>query len=315
MSEQKEKIRNVIIIGSGPAGYTAAIYCSRNMLKPLMITGSVYGGQLINTTDVENFPGYVEGVTGPEMMKQLHDQAERFGTEYVVGDVNSVDFSTQPLKVTMQNTTKYLTRSVIIATGAKARWLNAEGEAELRSRGISSCATCDGAFFKGEELLVIGGGDSCMEEATFLTRYAKKVTIVHRRDEFRASKIMLERAQKNNKIKWKTGYIVKEWLLDDKGELRGALLQNTKGGEDETIKCGGSFIAIGHVPATQFLGSAIELDKDGYIVQKERTLTSVNGVFSCGDVSDRIYKQAITASGFGAAAALDCTRWLEEQKF
>lgn len=306
----EQKIRNVVIIGSGPAGYTAAIYTARSMLEPLLITGSLYGGQLMTTTDIENFPGYVQGVSGSKMMEDLHKQAERFGTEYVIGDVKEVEFTTQPMKIRMQNGSEFLTKSVIIATGAKAKWLNAEGEYELRSNGISTCATCDGAFFKGEELLVIGGGDTCMEEAMFLTRFASKVTIVHRRTEFKASKIMLERARKNEKIEWKTSYVVEKWLTRD-GVLYGAELRNVSDDSREEIKCGGAFIAIGHVPSTQFLSGQVLLDKEGYIVLNEHTMTRP-GVFACGDVTDKRYRQAITASAQGCQSAMDCEKWLQE---
>uniref|UniRef100_A0A6C0LW62 FAD/NAD(P)-binding domain-containing protein n=1 Tax=viral metagenome TaxID=1070528 RepID=A0A6C0LW62_9ZZZZ len=298
----------VIIIGSGPAGYTAAIYASRAMLNPIMITGPSNGGQLVTTTDVENFPGYPSGILGPELMNDLEEQAKRFGTKILCDYVKSINTETTPFEILCSDKTFY-SNSVIIATGAEARWLGAKGEKILRSNGVSTCATCDGAFFKGEELLVIGGGDSAMEEAIFLTRYASKVTIVHRRDVFKASKIMLDRARNNPNIIWKTNVSVKEWITKD-SVLTGALLDN-----DETINCGGAFIAIGHDPSTKFLKGVLELDDEGYIVHSKNTMSSVPGIFACGDVcvSSRRYKQAVTASGEGCKAAMDCEKWLEEK--
>ena len=307
-------VENVVIVGSGPAGFTAAIYAARAMLEPLLITGVMTGGQLMTTTDVENFPGYPDGVTGPKLMEDLQKQAERFGTKLMNSYVTGVDLNSSPYVLTLQGGTEVEARSIIVATGAQALWLDAEGEERLRSNGISTCATCDGAFFKGEELLVIGAGDSAMEEATFLTRYASRVTILHRREGFRASKIMVERARSNPKIHWKTSVTVKRWLVDDKGELRGALLRSTVDGSEEEIPCGGAFIAIGHRPCTSFMEGHLELDGDGYIVcGPEDSSTSVPGVFCCGDVarSSRKYKQAITAAGEGCRAAMDCEKWLE----
>jgi thioredoxin reductase (NADPH) len=311
------EIKNVVIIGSGPAGYTAAIYTARAMLKPLLITGNMKGGQLITTSDIENFPGYVNGIEGPKMMEELHQQAERFGTEYLDNEmVISVETSEKPFKIKTTNK-EILTHSIIIATGASSIWLNAENESFLRSNGISTCATCDGAFFKGEDLIVVGGGDSAMEEAIFLTRYANKVTIVHRREEFRASKIMLERAKSNSKIEFKTNFNVKKWLVNEQKELIGALVENSKiVDETETIDCTGAFIAIGHNPNTNFIKDQIETNKNGYIINKNNSMmTSVSGIFSCGDVceSSQSYKQAITAAGEGCRAAMDCEKWLEEK--
>ena len=304
------KIRNVIIIGSGPAGYTAAIYSARALLEPLMIAGTMYGGQLMTTTDVENFPGYPTGIDGPKMMTELHEQAERFGTEFVVEDVLKIDTSSKPYKV-ITKTEEYLTKTIIIATGAKAIWLDALNEEKFKSRGVSTCATCDGAFYKDEKLIVVGGGDSAMEEAIFLTRFAEEVTIVHRRDTFRASKIMLDRAKSNPKIKWMTNKKVVQWLGDDK--VSGVCLQDTENGLEDYLSIGGAFIAIGHKPCTGFLGEEIEKTTSGYIFLKEYTMTSVDGIFACGDVCDTRYKQAITAAGSGCKAAMDCEKWLEEQ--
>lgn len=305
-----EGIHNVIIIGSGPAGYTAGLYTARAMLNPLMFAGYMSGGQLMLTSDVENFPGYPEGITGPEMMMHLRQQAERFGLEIQDKNVERVDFSQRPFKVYVEGQ-EYLSHSVIISTGAEAIWLDAENEAEQKGRGISTCATCDGAFFKDEEVLVIGGGDSAMEEATFLTRFASKVTLLHRRDTWKASKVMLERAMNNEKIEIRTFRQVKSWLSDDNG-LTGAILEDPRDGSTEEIASTGAFIAIGHKPITSFLEGQVETDEHGYIVNKEFSMTSVEGVFAAGDVVDTRYRQAITAAGMGCMAAIDCERWLEE---
>lgn len=310
VGEKMSEVRNVVIIGSGPAGYTAGLYSARAMLEPLMFAGYLSGGQLMLTTDVENFPGYPEGIGGPEMMVELRSQAERFGLEVQDRNVESVDFSTRPYKVTVEGE-EFLTHSIIISTGAESIWLNAPGEAEQKGRGISTCATCDGAFFKNEEVLVIGGGDSACEEATFLTRFASKVTLIHRRDVFKASTIMYERAANNDKIEIKTFRQVKEWMANDKG-LTGAILEDPRDGSTEEINVTGAFIAIGHKPITAFLDEQIETDENGYIVHKQHTMTSVEGVFAAGDVVDTRYKQAITAAGMGCQAAMDAEKWLEE---
>lgn len=309
----EENPREVVIIGSGPAGYTAAIYAARALLKPVLVTGTMYGGQLMNTTDVENFPGYPRGVKGPEMMKDLHDQAAGFGTEFITTDVKSVDLSSRPFSVHLQSGKELTTKSLIIATGARARWLNVPGEGELRSNGVSTCATCDGAFFKGEKLIVVGGGDSAMEEATFLTRFATQVTIVHRSENLRASSIMVDRAKNNPKIKWRLNEKVVQWCTNHKKEFCGAQLENTQNGSRSTLECGGAFLAIGHVPTTQFLAGQVKTNLNGYIQLVENTMTSVPGVFACGDITDERYKQAITAAGSGCKAAMDCEKWLEER--
>ena len=303
-------VRDVVIIGSGPAGYTAGLYTARAMLNPLMFAGYMSGGQLMLTSDIENFPGYPQGIGGPEMMMQLREQAERFGLEVQDRNVESVDLSQRPYKVIVEGE-EFLTHAIIISTGAESIWLNAPGEAEQKGRGISTCATCDGAFFRDEEVLVIGGGDSACEEATFLTRFASKVTLVHRRDVFRASTIMYERAANNDKIEIKTFRQVKEWLSDENG-LTGAVLEDPRDGSTEEIAANGAFIAIGHKPITGFLGGQIETDNNGYIVHKQHTMTSVEGVFAAGDVVDTRYKQAITAAGMGCQAAMDAEKWLEE---
>ena len=303
-------VRDVVIIGSGPAGYTAGLYTARAMLNPLMFAGYMSGGQLMLTSDIENFPGYPEGIGGPEMMMQLREQAERFGLEVQDRNVESVDLSQRPFKVMVEGE-EFLTQAIIISTGAESIWLNAPGEAEQKGRGISTCATCDGAFFRDEEVLVIGGGDSACEEATFLTRFASKVTLIHRRDVFRASTIMYERAANNDKIEIKTFRQVKEWLSDENG-LTGAILEDPRDGSIEEIAASGAFIAIGHKPITGFLDSQLDTDENGYIIHKQHTMTSVEGVFAAGDVVDTRYKQAITAAGMGCQAAMDAEKWLEE---
>lgn len=303
-------VRDVVIIGSGPAGYTAGLYAARAMLDPLMFAGYMSGGQLMLTSDIENFPGYPQGIGGPEMMMQLREQAERFGLEVQDRNVESVDLSQRPYKVTVEGE-EFLANAIIISTGAESIWLNAPGEAEQKGRGISTCATCDGAFFKEEEVLVIGGGDSACEEATFLTRFASKVTLIHRRDVFKASTIMYERAANNDKIEIRTFRQVKEWLSDDNG-LTGAILEDPRDGSTEEISATGAFIAIGHKPITGFLNGQVETDENGYIIHKQHTMTSVEGVFAAGDVVDTRYKQAITAAGMGCQAAIDAEKWLEE---
>ncbi|MDA0647705.1 MAG: thioredoxin-disulfide reductase [archaeon] len=305
-----DDIHNVIIIGSGPAGYTAGLYTARAMLEPLMFAGYLSGGQLMLTSDVENFPGYPQGIGGPEMMVQLREQAERFGLKVEDRNVESVDLSEKPYKVVVEGET-FLTHAIIISTGAESIWLGAKGEEEQKGRGISTCATCDGAFFRDEEVLVIGGGDSACEEATFLTRFASKVTLLHRRDVFKASTIMYERALNNDKIEIKTFSQIKEWLSDEKG-LSGAIIEDPRDGSTSTIAATGAFIAIGHTPITSFLDGQVETDEEGYILHKKHTMTSVEGVFAAGDVVDTRYKQAITAAGMGCQAAMDVEKWLED---
>ena len=306
-----QTVHNVIIIGSGPAGYTAGLYSARAMMEPMMFAGYMSGGQLMLTSDIENFPGYPQGIGGPEMMIDLRSQAERFGLEVVDKNVERVDFSSRPFKVWVEGE-EFRAESVIICTGAEAIWLGAEGEQEQKGRGISTCATCDGAFFRDDEVIVVGGGDSAMEEATFLTRFASKVTIIHRRDVFRASKVMLERAKNHPKIEIRAHRQVKEWLSDDKG-LTGAVLEDPRDGSLEEIACAGAFIAIGHRPITEFLNGQVDTDEEGYILHSEHTMTSIPGIFAAGDVVDTRYRQAITAAGMGCQAAIDAERWLESQ--
>ena len=305
-----DAVRNVIIIGSGPAGYTAGLYNARAMLDPLMFAGYMSGGQLMLTSDIENFPGYPEGIAGPEMMMQLREQAERFGLEVQDKNVERIDASTRPFKVWVEGE-EFQSHTLIICTGAEAIWLGAEGEDEQKGRGISTCATCDGAFFRDQEIMVIGGGDSAMEEATFLTRFASKVTLVHRRDTFRASKVMYDRAAAHPKIEIKTFRQVTKWLSDETG-LTGAVLEDPRDGSTEELAVTGAFIAIGHKPITAFLENQIETDEEGYIVPKGFSMTSIPGIFAAGDVVDTRYRQAITAAGMGCAAAIDAERWLEE---
>ena len=303
-------IEEVIIIGSGPAGYTAGLYTGRAMLKPKLFAGFASGGQLMLTSDVENFPGYPEGIGGPEMMMELRAQTARFGCDIIDKNVDSIDTSSHPFKVNVGKE-QFLTKSIIITTGAEAIWLDAGNEEKHKGQGISTCATCDGAFFKDKEVIVVGGGDSAMEEATFLTRFCRKVTIVNRREELRASQIMADRARGNDKIEWKLNRVVKEWV-GEQGSFEGVIVVDTVSGKEELFICDGAFIAIGHKPMTNFLGDQIELDEYGYIIPKENTMTNVSGVFAAGDVVDTRYRQAITAAGMGCMAAIDAEKWLEE---
>ena len=304
-------MENIIILGTGCAGLTAGIYTARANLNPLILEGKQPGGQLTTTSEVENFPGFPEGVDGYTLMDQLRKQATRFGAKIENSFIEKVDLNGE-IKILIAGEKKFEARAVIIATGAAPRLLNIPGEKEMYGgKGVTTCATCDGAFFRDEEVLVIGGGDSACEEATFLTRFASKVTLIHRRDVFRASNIMYERAANNEKIEIKTFRQVKEWLSDDNG-LTGAILEDPRDGSTEEIAASGAFIAIGHKPITGFLESQVETDENGYIIHKQHTMTSVDGVFAAGDVVDTRYKQAITAAGMGCQAAMDAEKWLEE---
>jgi thioredoxin reductase (NADPH) len=307
------EVRDVIIIGSGPAGYTAALYAGRARLNPLVFEGSVTsGGALMNTTDVENFPGFPDGVLGPDLMDQLRKQAERFGAELVADDVTEVDLKASP-KVIKVGEDTYLAKTVIVASGSAYRELGVPGEKRLSGHGVSWCATCDGFFFREMDIAVIGGGDSAMEEATFLTRFAKSVTIIHRRDSLRASKIMQDRATSNPKINFIWDSEVAEVLGED--TINGLRLRNLKTGAESTVPMRGLFIAIGHDPRSELFAGQLETDADGYlIVDSPSTRTAIDGVFAAGDVVDRTYKQAITAAGSGCAAALDAERWLADHE-
>ncbi len=306
------EVHDVIIIGSGPSGYTAAIYTARANLKPLLFEGMQPGGQLTITTDVENYPGYPEGVLGPKMMEDFKAQAERFGTTVRFEQIIEADFSSRPFTLKTDFDT-FKANAVIVSTGASARLLGLESESKLMGYGVSACATCDGAFYPDKEVLVVGGGDTAMEEAQFLTRYAKKVTIVHRREVFRSSKIMLERAQANPKVDWALNKTIEDILPGEDGKVNRVMLKDTQTGEVEEVATDGVFIAIGHKPNTKIFQGKLELDDEGYIVTKGGTTTSVEGVFAAGDVTDRIYRQAVTAAGTGCMAAIDCERWLEAQ--
>jgi thioredoxin reductase (NADPH) len=307
-------VRDVIIIGGGPAGYTAALYTARANLSPLVIEGFNWGGQLMITSDVENYPGYADGILGPTMMADFRRQAERFGADFLTDDVTRVDFSERPLRVYVGGD-EYRADSVIVATGATARQLGLPSERTLQGRGVSYCATCDGAFFRDKVVAVVGGGDSAMEEATFLARFASKVVVIHRRDEFRASPIMVDRARENEKIEFILNAVVEEVLGEGDGHVTGLMLRDTVTGELNEIAADGLFVAVGHDPTTGLFLDWLDHDEAGYLVTEPRsTRTNIAGVFAAGDVQDHTYRQAVTAAGSGTMAALDAQRWLEEQR-
>ena len=301
---------DVIIIGAGPAGYTAGIYCSRARHDTLIISGLLPGGQLMNTTDVENYPGFDEGIMGPDLMLTMRKQAERMNTTIIDDVVVNVDFRAKPFKV-LTGSEEYEAKAVIVCTGATPRKIGIEGEQTFSGKGVSYCATCDGAFFRNQDIAVVGGGDTCMEEATFLTKFASKVHIIHRRDTFRASKIMQDRALNNENIEVHWNSVIEDIKGDQK--VQQIILKDTKTGENKTLEMGGVFVAIGHEPNTELFKNQLEMDENGYIIQKQNTETSVKGVFTAGDVHDHRYRQAVTAAGFGCMSAIDVDKYLSEQ--
>ena len=302
---------DVIIIGAGPAGYTAGIYCSRARHDTLIISGLLPGGQLMNTTDVENYPGFDEGIMGPDLMLTMRKQAERMNTTIIDDVVVNVDFRAKPFKV-LTGSEEYEAKAVIVCTGATPRKIGIEGEQTFSGKGVSYSATCDGAFFRNQDIAVVGGGDTCMEEATFLTKFASKVHIIHRRDTFRASKIMQDRALNNENIEVHWNSVIEDIKGDQK--VQQIILKDTKTGENKTLEMGGVFVAIGHEPNTELFKNQLEMDENGYIIQKQNTETSVKGVFTAGDVHDHRYRQAVTAAGFGCMSAIDVDKYLSEQK-
>ncbi len=302
-------MRNIVIIGSGPAGLTAAIYAARANLSPLLIEGWQSGGQLTTTTEVENYPGFSKGIMGPELMKEMRGQAERFGTEFLTGDVSAVDLSQRPFRLTIDGEQTVEAEALIVATGASALQIGLPNEHRLIGHGVSTCATCDGYFFRGQDLVVVGGGDSALEEATFLTKFARTVTVVHRRDKLRASKIMQDRAMKNEKISFAWNSVVEDILGQD--VVTGVHLKNIVTGTSTDLACAGVFVAIGHRPNTDLFKGQLAMDEKGYLLTSQGTATSVAGVFAAGDVQDTKYRQAITAAGSGCMAAIDAERFLE----
>jgi len=308
-----ETVHDVIIIGSGPAGYTAALYAARAQLAPLVFEGTAFGGALMTTTEVENYPGFRDGITGPELMDQMREQALRFGADLQMEDVEAVSLQGPVKSVMTADGRTHRAKAVILAMGAAARYLGVPGEQELLGRGVSSCATCDGFFFRDQDIAVVGGGDSAMEEATFLTRFARSVTLVHRREEFRASRIMLERAKANDKITFLTNKAVE--AVEGTDTVTGLRLRDTVSGEQSTLAVTGVFVAIGHDPRSELVRDVLETDPEGYVLVRGRTTsTSIEGVFAAGDLVDRTYRQAVTAAGSGCAAAIDAERWLTDHE-
>jgi thioredoxin reductase (NADPH) len=308
-----ERIENVIIVGGGPAGYTAALYAARAELEPLVIEGFQWGGQLQNTTDVENYPGYQEGVMGPEMMNDFRAQAERFGTRFITDDATELQLTDGGIQTIKVGKDTYRAKAVILSMGAEPKRLGIPGEIELGGRGVSTCGVCDGAFFKGEDVVVVGGGDSAMEDSIFVSKFAKDLTIVHRRDEFRASKIMQERARNKENIKFLTPYVPVEFIAGDDGKIARIRVQHAETGEEKELEAGGAFVAIGHRPRSELVEGKVELDGEGYVVVDEpSTKTKLAGVFAIGDLVDHTYRQAVTAAGSGTKGALDAEWYLRD---
>jgi thioredoxin reductase (NADPH) len=308
-----EKVENLIIIGGGPAGYTAALYAARAELEPLVIEGFQWGGQLQNTTDVENYPGYQDGVMGPEMMNEFRAQAERFGTRFITDDATEVELSDRGIQTVKVGKETYTSKAVILSMGAEPKRLGVPGEIELGGRGVSTCGVCDGAFFKGEDVVVIGGGDSAMEDSIFVSKFAKNLKVVHRRDEFRASKIMQERARNKENIEFVTPYVPVEFVAGDDGKIARVRVQHAETGEEKELEAGGAFVAIGHRPRSELVEGQVELDGEGYVVVEEpSTKTKLAGVFAVGDLVDHTYRQAVTAAGSGTKGALDAEWYLRD---
>ncbi len=311
-TDSTQPVRNVIVVGSGPAGYTAALYSGRAQLEPLVFEGTQFGGALMTTTDVENYPGFRDGIMGPDLMEQMRGQAERFGAELRAEDVEKIELS-GPVKYVTANGVRYGAKSIILAMGAAARYLGVPGEQQLLGHGVSACATCDGFFFRDQDIAVVGGGDSAMEEATFLTRFARSVTIIHRRREFRASRIMLERARSNEKIRWQLDSELVEVLGET--SVTGVRVRDTGTGEETVLPMTGVFMAIGHDPRSDLVKGQVETDEDGYVqTRPHSTYTNIDGVFAAGDLVDRTYRQAVTAAGSGCSASIDAERWLAEHE-
>jgi thioredoxin reductase (NADPH) len=306
-------VENLIILGGGPAGYTAALYAARANLEPLVIEGFQWGGQLQNTTEVENYPGYPEGIMGPEMMNQFRAQAERFGTRFITDDADRVELSDGGVQRVFVGDSEHAAKTVILAMGAEPRRLGIPGETELSGRGVSTCGVCDGAFFKGEKVAVVGGGDSAMEDSIFISKYASDLSVLHRRDEFRASKIMLERAREQDNISFKTPYVPEEFVAGDDGKLRAVRIRNADTGESEELEVGGAFVAIGHIPRSELVAEQVDTDENGYVLTEGKsTRTKLGGVFAVGDLVDHTYRQAVTAAGTGCMGALDAEWYLRD---
>lgn len=309
----EQRVENLIIVGGGPAGYTAALYAARANLEPLVVEGFAWGGQLQNTTDVENYPGYPEGIMGPEMMNEFRAQAERFGTRYITDDATSIELSDGGLQKLVVGDDEHVGKAVILAMGAEPRRLGVPGERELSGKGVSTCGVCDGAFFKDEKVAVIGGGDSAMEDSIFVSKYASDLDIVHRRDEFRASKIMLDRAAEQDNISFKTPFTVEQFVAGDDDKIRALRLRNAETGDEEELEVGGAFVAIGHIPRSELVRDQVEVDDGGYVVTNgASTRTNLDGVFAVGDLVDRTYRQAVTAAGTGCMGALDAEWYLRD---